>query len=172
MRKHERPNGSQSRGWASTRGLMCFRVGCACSRADETPCGDPGLARQCQLDSHPRLRRQPGAPGQLPFPHWTQNPARPAASRSTAHPRTDRQGLTNHVLAHVRHGVELLLADLTGELLLRVAVNDLVVLVKRPQLLESFATGHALRERKSAVAETGTTLGLWDGPAPPPEDCW
>lgn len=53
-------------------------------------------------------------------------------------------GVGNHVLAHVRHGVKLLLADLTGELLLRVAVHYLVVLMKRPQFLEGFATCHAL----------------------------
>lgn len=69
-----------------------------------------------------------------------------AGSRPILCPHPHRQGLTNHVLAHMRHGVKLLLADLTGELLLRVAVHYLVVFVKRPQLLEGFATRHALRE--------------------------
>lgn len=52
--------------------------------------------------------------------------------------------LTDHVLPDVSHGVKFLLADLTGELLLRVAVDNLVVLVQRPQLLESLSTGHTL----------------------------
>lgn len=37
--------------------------------------------------------------------------------------------LTDHVLPDVSHGVKLLLTDLAGELLFRVAVHDLVVLV-------------------------------------------
>lgn len=37
--------------------------------------------------------------------------------------------LTDHVFSHMGHGVELLLTDLAGELLLGVAVDDLVVLV-------------------------------------------
>lgn len=53
-------------------------------------------------------------------------------------------GLTNHVLAHMRHGVELLLADLTRELFFRVAMHDLVVLMEGPQLLKSFAAGYTL----------------------------
>lgn len=69
-------------------------------------------------------------------------------------PHLHRQGLTNHVLANVRHGVKLLLADLAGELLLCVAMHYLVVLVKRPQLLKGFATRHALREKKSTLAAT------------------
>ena len=44
--------------------------------------------------------------------------------------------LTNHVLSYMCHGVELLLADLTGELFLCVAVHDFDVLMQRPQLLE------------------------------------
>lgn len=52
--------------------------------------------------------------------------------------------LTNHVFAHVGHGVELLLADLAGEFLLGVAVHDLDVLVEGPELLEGFVTGDAL----------------------------
>ena len=47
--------------------------------------------------------------------------------------------LTDHVLPHVGHGVKFLLADLAGELLLGVAVDDLVVLVQRPQLFEGLA---------------------------------
>lgn len=62
------------------------------------------------------------------------------SSGSIAH----RPRLTNHVLAHVGHGVELLLADLTRELLLRVAVYNLIVLVEGPELLKSFATCHTL----------------------------
>lgn len=52
--------------------------------------------------------------------------------------------LTDHVLPDVSHGVKLLLADLTGELLLSVAVDNLVVLVERPQLLEGLSAGHTL----------------------------
>lgn len=37
--------------------------------------------------------------------------------------------LTDHVLPDVSHGVKLLLTDLAGELLLGVAVHDLVMLV-------------------------------------------
>lgn len=62
-----------------------------------------------------------------------------------------RQGLTNHVFAHMRHGVELLLADLAGELLLRVAMHDLVVLVQGPELLEGFATRYALWKRSRTL---------------------
>ena len=43
--------------------------------------------------------------------------------------QSGRLPLTDHVLPDVSHGVELLLADLTGELLLGVTVHDLVVLV-------------------------------------------
>lgn len=46
------------------------------------------------------------------------------------------------------HRVKLLLTDLAGELLLGVAMDDLVVLVQRPQLLEGFATGHTLEETR------------------------
>lgn len=56
--------------------------------------------------------------------------------------------LTDHVLPDVRHGVKLLLTDLAGELLLGVAVDDLVVLVQRPQLFEGLAARHALWEEK------------------------
>lgn len=52
--------------------------------------------------------------------------------------------LTNHVFPDMRHRVELLLADLTGELLLCITVDDLVVLVERPQLLKGLATGDTL----------------------------
>lgn len=58
------------------------------------------------------------------------------------------QGLTDHVFAHMRHGVELLLTDLAGELLLRVAMHDLVVLMQGPELLEGFATRYALWEEE------------------------
>lgn len=37
--------------------------------------------------------------------------------------------LTDHVLPDMSHGVKLLLADLAGELLLGVAVDDFVMLV-------------------------------------------
>ena len=47
------------------------------------------------------------------------------------------------------HGVKLLLTNLTGELLLRVAVDDLVVLVQRPQLLEGLATCHTLEKGRT-----------------------
>lgn len=48
------------------------------------------------------------------------------------------------MLPHVGHGVEFLLADLAGELLLGVAVDDLVVLVQRPQLFEGLAARDTL----------------------------
>lgn len=38
------------------------------------------------------------------------------------------------------HGVKLLLTDLTGKLLLGVAMDDFVVLMQRPQLFEGFST--------------------------------
>lgn len=38
--------------------------------------------------------------------------------------------LTDHVFPDMSHGVKLLLTDLTGELLLGVTVDDLVVLVQ------------------------------------------
>lgn len=53
--------------------------------------------------------------------------------------------LTNHVFAHVGHGVELLLADLAGELLLGIAMDNLVVLVEGPELLEPLPARHALQ---------------------------
>lgn len=43
------------------------------------------------------------------------------------------------------HGVELLLADLAGELLLGVAMDDLVVLMEGPQLFEPLPACHALQ---------------------------
>ena len=66
-------------------------------------------------------------------------------------PTRHRQGLTNHVFAHMRHGVELLLADLAGEFLLRVAMHDLVVLMQGPELLEGFATRYALWKRSRTL---------------------
>jgi hypothetical protein len=53
--------------------------------------------------------------------------------------------LTNHVLSDVGHGVELLLTDLTAELLLSVTVNNLVVLMERPELLKGLATRYTLK---------------------------
>lgn len=49
------------------------------------------------------------------------------------------------MFAHVGHGVELLLADLAGELLLGVAMDNLVVLMERPELLEALPTRHTLQ---------------------------
>lgn len=63
--------------------------------------------------------------------------------------------LTNHVFAHVGHGVELLLADLAGELLLGVAVDDLVVLVERPELLEALPARHALQRERGWAGRQG-----------------
>lgn len=63
--------------------------------------------------------------------------------------------LTNHVFAHMGHGVELLLADLAGELLLCIAMDDLVVLVERPELLEPLPTGHALQGHRRWSGEQG-----------------
>lgn len=58
------------------------------------------------------------------------------------------------------HRVKLLLTDLAGELLLGIAMDDLVVLVQRPQLLEGFATGHTLEEtRKRAWNDYWNLLG-------------
>lgn len=56
-------------------------------------------------------------------------------ARSNKREQSDQPGtlmsqpLTDHVLPDVSHGVKLLLTDLAGELLLGVAVDDLVVLV-------------------------------------------
>lgn len=49
------------------------------------------------------------------------------------------------MFAHVGHSVELLLADLAGELLLGVAMDNLVVLMERPELLEALPTRHTLQ---------------------------
>lgn len=64
-------------------------------------------------------------------------------------------GVSNHVFAHVGHGVELLLADLTGELLLGVAVDDLVVLMERPELLEALPARHALQRERGWAGRQG-----------------
>lgn len=50
------------------------------------------------------------------------------------------------MLPHVSHGVELLLTDLAGELLLCVAVDNLVVFVQGPQLLEGLAACDTLKQ--------------------------
>lgn len=56
--------------------------------------------------------------------------------------------LTDHVLPDMSHGVKLLLTDLAGELLLSVAMDDLVVLVQRPQLFEGLATCYTLPKKQ------------------------
>lgn len=61
------------------------------------------------------------------------------------------------MLAHMCHGVKLLLADLAGEFLLCVTMHDLVVLMQGPELLEGFAAGHTLREKEEGF---GCGLGL------------
>lgn len=53
----------------------------------------------------------------------------------------------------MRHGVELLLTDLAGELFLRIAMHDLVVLMQGPELLEGFATCYALWEEENFGCE-------------------
>lgn len=63
------------------------------------------------------------------------------------------------MLPDVRHGVKLLLTDLAGELLLGVAVDDLVVLVQRPQLFEGLAARHALWEEKKKKKTTAFYFG-------------
>lgn len=71
--------------------------------------------------------------------------------------------LTDHVLADMGHGVELFLANLAGELLLSVAVHDLVVLVQRPQLFEGLAarcTLCFLGERKKRMSRYGMEMPL------------
>ena len=50
--------------------------------------------------------------------------------------REKRTKLTDHVFPHVSHGIELLLADLTGKLLLCVSMDDLDMLMKGPEFLE------------------------------------
>lgn len=93
----------------------------------------------------------------------------PRCPASVSHPHL--HGLTNHVLAHVCHRVELLLTDLTGELLLRVAMHYLVVLMQGPELLEGFAAGHALWESRQSFA-WGPELALAPtGPVSSPEEC-
>lgn len=75
------------------------------------------------------------------------------------HPKRDPpvaplpSALTNHVFAHVGHGVELLFADLTGELLLGVAVDDLVVLMEGPELLEPLPARHTLQGERGWVGK-------------------
>lgn len=71
--------------------------------------------------------------------------------------------LTNHVFAHVGHGVELLLTDLAGELLLCIAVDNLVVLVERPELLEPFPTRHTLQGHRRQSGKQGKQLHPWKG---------
>ena len=55
------------------------------------------------------------------------------------------------------HGVELLLTDLTGELLLCVAMDDLVVLMQGPQLLEGLAARHTLEEEPESETTSETS---------------
>ena len=62
---------------------------------------------------------------------------------------------TDHVLPHVSHGVELLLTDLTGELLLCVAMDDLVVFMQGPQLLEGLAARHTLEGEPESETISG-----------------
>lgn len=100
---------------------------------------------------HSLASRVPACRGKLPACASLPQPSRHldeslSDSQRLAHPLPTWhwQGLTNHVFAHMRHGVELLLADLAGELLLRVAMHDLVVLMQGPELLEGFATRYAL----------------------------
>ncbi len=47
---------------------------------------------------------------------------------------------TNHVLAYMSHCVEFLLTNLTSVLFLSIAMNNLIVLMERPELPESFST--------------------------------
>ena len=63
--------------------------------------------------------------------------------------------LTNHVFPHVGHGVELLLADLAGELLLGIAMDNLVVLVEGPELLEPLSARHTLQGERGWVGKQG-----------------
>lgn len=56
--------------------------------------------------------------------------------------------LTDHVFPHMSHGVKFLLADLAGELLLGIAVDDLIVFVQRPELLKPFPAGHTLQGKE------------------------
>lgn len=71
--------------------------------------------------------------------------------------------LTNHVFAHVGHGVELLLTDLAGELLLCIAMDNLVVLVERPELLEPLPACHALQGDGRWSGKQGKQLHPWKG---------
>lgn len=50
----------------------------------------------------------------------------------------------DHVLAYMSHRVEFLLTDLTSVLLLGVAMNDFIMLMKRPQLSKGFSTSQTL----------------------------
>lgn len=67
------------------------------------------------------------------------------------------------MFAHVGHGVELLLADLAGELLLCIAVDNLVVLVERPELLEPLPARHALQGDGRWSGKQGKQLRPWKG---------
>lgn len=104
--------------------------------------------------------------------------AHPAAGPAwTSGPFCHRPRLTNHVLAHVSHGVELLLTNFTGELLFCVAVHNFIVLVEGPELLKSFATCHTLWKEKTLGPGSGpcdlgqVTAPLWASVSPP-ELCW
>ena len=61
--------------------------------------------------------------------------------------------LTDHVFSDMRHGVELLLTDFTGEFLLCVAMHNLVVLMEGPELFEDLTTCHTLKynHKKQAI---------------------
>lgn len=59
------------------------------------------------------------------------------------------------MFAHVGHGVELLLTDLAGELLLSIAVNDLVVLMEGPEFLEPLPARHTLQGERGMGKEAG-----------------
>lgn len=59
------------------------------------------------------------------------------------------------MFAHVGHGVELLLADLAGELLLGIAMDNLVVLMEGPELLEPLPTCHTLQRERGWAGKQG-----------------
>ncbi len=58
---------------------------------------------------------------------------------------------TNHVLAYMSHCVEFLLTNLTSVLFLSIAMNNLIVLMERPELPESFSHIRHYKMRQRSV---------------------
>lgn len=57
--------------------------------------------------------------------------------------------LTNHMLTDMSHSVELLLTDITWELLFGITMHNLNVLMQWPQLLKRLVAGNTLNNKKN-----------------------